>query len=99
MNKIWVFMLLSSILVGIGNGKSPEMLNTIIESTKTATDNSLGIIGMICFWAGIMKVAEETGVIKKLSKLVNPILKVLFPKLKDDNESKYLIIFICVPSY
>lgn len=91
MNGIWVFMIIFSIIIGLANGKSPEMVNSIIESTKSATENSVGIIGMICFWAGIMKIAEETGIIKKLSKLVNPILKFLFPKLKDDSEAKAFI--------
>lgn len=91
MNSIWVFMILISILIGLANGKSPEMVNTIIEATKSATENSMNIIGMICFWAGIMKVAEETGVIMKLSKLVNPLLKFLFPKLKEDSEAKGFI--------
>ncbi|MBQ9314710.1 MAG: nucleoside recognition protein [Clostridia bacterium] len=91
MNNIWVFMIIISIIVGLANGKAPDMVNSIIESTKLATENSTSIIGMICFWAGIMKIAEETGVIKKLSKLVNPILKVLFPKLKDEGEAKGFI--------
>lgn len=91
MNRVWVFMIIISILIGIVNGKAPEMVNTIIESTKTATENSMNIIGMICFWAGIMKIAEETGVIKKLAKLVNPILNILFPKLKNSDEAKGFI--------
>lgn len=88
MNKIWVFMIIFSIIIGIANGKSPEMVNAIIESAKTATENSINIIGMICFWAGIMKIAEDTGIIVKLSKLVNPILKILFPNLKNNGKAK-----------
>ena len=38
-----------------------------------------------------MKIAEETGIIKKLAKCVSPLLKVLFPKLKDDGEAKGFI--------
>ena len=91
MNGIWIFMIIISIIIGLANGKSPEMVNSIIESTKSATENSIGIIGMICFWAGIMKIAEETGIITKLSKLVNPLLKFLFPKLKDSSEAKGFI--------
>lgn len=91
MNVIWVFIMIISIIIGIASGKAPDMVNSIIESTKSATENSLNIIGMICFWSGIMKVAEETGMIKKISKLVNPILKILFPKLKKNEEAKGFI--------
>lgn len=91
MNIIWVSIMIISIIIGIASGKAPDMVNSIIESTKSATENSLNIIGMICFWSGIMKVAEETGMIKKISKLVSPILKFLFPKLKNNEEAKGFI--------
>ena len=91
MNSIWVFMILISIIIGLANGKAPEMVTAIIDSTKSATENSMNIIGMICFWAGLMKVAEETGIITKLSQFVNPLLKFLFPKLKENSEAKGFI--------
>lgn len=91
MNVIWVFMIIASIIIGIATGKAPDIVSAIIDSTKSATENSLNIIGMICFWAGIMKVADETGIIKKLSKLVTPILKLLFPGLNKNSEAKGFI--------
>ena len=44
MNKIWIFIIVVSIIIGIANGKAPEMVNSIIESTKSATENSMNII-------------------------------------------------------
>lgn len=88
MNKIWVFMIVVSIVIGIFKGLAPEMVNSIFDSTKSATENSLSIIGMICLWSGIMKVAEKCGVVKKLSKVISPLLNVLFPKLKKDSEAR-----------
>lgn len=91
MNKVWIFMIVVSIAIGIFKGSAAEMVNTIFESTKTATENSINIIGMICLWSGIMKIAEECGIVNKLSKLVNPILNILFPKLKKDDEARGFI--------
>ena len=88
MNKIWVFMIVVSIVIGIFKGLAPEMVNSIFDSTKSATENSLSIIGMICLWSGIMKVAEKCGVVKKLSKVISPLLNVLFPRLKKDSEAR-----------
>ena len=82
MNKVWGFMIIISIIIGIFRGMAPEMVNAIFESTKTATENSINIIGMICLWSGIMKVAESCGLVRKLSKFVEPIIKILFPKLR-----------------
>ena len=86
MNKIWGFMIIISIMIGMFQGMAPEMVNSIFDSTKNATENSLNIIGMICLWSGIMRIAEECGVVKKLSKIVTPILNILFPKLEKNSE-------------
>ena len=45
MNSIWMTMMIVSILVGIANGKVSEMVNSIVETTKLATENSFNIIG------------------------------------------------------
>ncbi len=83
--------MISSIIIGIANGKTAEIVNCIFDSAKSATENSINIIGMICFWAGIMKVAEECGIVKKLSKIVAPFLKLLFPRLKSNGEAEGFI--------
>ena len=88
MNKIWVFMIMISILIGIFRGVVPEMVNSIFDSTKIATENTINIIGMICFWSGIMNIAEECGTVSKLSKFVNPILKILFPKMDKNSDAR-----------
>ncbi len=88
MNKIWMFMIIISIAIGISKGMASEMVNTIFDSTKTATENSISVIGMICLWSGIMKIAEECNVVSKMSKLVKPIIKFLYPKLKKSPEAE-----------
>ena len=88
MNKIWTTMILISIAIGIIKGMASDMVNVIFDSAKTATENSLNIIGMICLWSGIMKVAEECNVVGKLSKCINPIINLLYPKLKNSKEAK-----------
>ena len=84
-------MIIISIAIGILKGSATEMVNAIFDSTKTATENSINIIGMICLWSGIMKVAESCGIVNKLSKIVNPFLKILFPKLRKDDEARGFI--------
>lgn len=91
MNKVWIFMILISIIIGTFKGLASEMVNAIFTSTKTATENSINIIGMICLWSGLMKIAEECGLVKKLSKIVSPFLNFLFPKLKKGDEARGFI--------
>lgn len=91
MNKVWIFMLLISIAIGICRGLAPEMVESIFDSTKSATENCFNIVGMLCLWSGIMKIAEECGLVKKLSKFVSPILNILFPKLDKNSEARGFI--------
>lgn len=91
MNKVWIFMILISIIVGTIKGLAPEMVETIFDSTKSATENCINIVGMLALWSGIMKIAEECGLVKKLSKFVSPILSILFPKLDKNSEARGFI--------
>ncbi len=84
-------MLLISIIIGICRGLAPEMVESIFESAKSATENCFNIVGMLCLWSGIMKIAEECGLVKKLSKFVSPILNILFPKLDKNSEARGFI--------
>ena len=87
MNKVWIYMMIISIAIGIYKGMAAEMVDAIFEATGTATENCINILGMICLWSGIMKVAEKCGVVEKLSKLVTPFLRLLFPKLEKGSEA------------
>lgn len=91
MNKVWIFMILISIVIGMIKGIAPDMVNAIFDSAKSATENCFNIVGMICLWSGIMKIAEECGIVKKLSRIVEPILNLIFPKLKKDSKARGLI--------
>jgi spore maturation protein A len=81
-------MIIISVIIGMSQGLASEMVNSIFDATKSATENCINIIGMICLWSGIMRVAEECGIVSKLSKVVSPILNILFPKLKKDSEAR-----------
>ncbi len=61
------------------NGKMAELSNAAIEGGNKAISLTLSLLGMMCLWSGIMKVAEQTGVLKHLSNLLSPILKLIFP--------------------
>lgn len=91
MNKIWISMICISVLLGLYKGIAPEMVEAIFDSTKSATENIINIVGMICLWSGLMNIAEKCGIVKKLSKVVSPFLNIIFPSLKKDSEARGFI--------
>lgn len=87
LNIIWPLFLITSFIYAIFNGRVYEVNNSIFESTKLAVELSISLLGTICFWNGIMQVASKTRIIKHLSKILKPILKKIFPDIKEKDEA------------
>lgn len=86
LNKIWPAFLIISFVYAIFAGKLPEVNNSIFESTSSAIQLFLTLVGMMCLWCGIIKVAMETSLVDKLIKLLKPLLRKLFPEIDEKDE-------------
>ena len=87
LNKIWPLFLIFSFLYAIFTGKLPETNNSIFESTTNAINLCITLLGTMCLWCGIIKIAMNTSLINKLLKIFKPILKKLFPDVKEEDEA------------
>ena len=87
LNIIWPLFLMTSFIYAIFNGRVYEVNNSIFESTKLAVDLSISLLGTICLWNGIMQVASKTRIIDHLSKILKPIMKKIFPDIKENDEA------------
>lgn len=76
---IIAFMFIIGIISGIINGRSANITEAILKSPEDTIKLVLLIGGSICFWNGIMKIAEKSGILKFLARIFKPILKPLFP--------------------
>lgn len=81
MNYIFVFLILISIITAIYTGKIEEVTNELLNSCQRAVQVSIGLIGIMAFWLGIAKIAQKSGLINLISKLISPILKLIFNEL------------------
>ena len=87
MNFIWFFIIFISIIVGAINGKLGEVVNAILTGAQTSIDIVLSIMGIMAFWLGIMKIAEKSGIVELISKILKPVAKWLFPELPENNKA------------
>lgn len=87
MNKVWPWIMLISLCVGIINGRVQEMTSCIFDSSKQVIETAMTIFGIISLWSGLMKIAEKTGVIEKAKVIVYPFIKILFPELKRESNA------------
>ena len=79
MNILWAIMLISGLILGMLNGQSGILLDSMITGCGEAVTLCLGLCGAYMLWMGFMEVAKDRGVIDKLAKLINPAMKKLFP--------------------
>lgn len=83
LNYIWFGMMAIALTVGAINGTLTDVTQAAIGSAKTAVDIALGLIGIMALWLGIMKIAEEGGLIKILARAIRPLARFLFPEVPD----------------
>ncbi len=72
--------------------KMKELTSSALNFANTAVEIVLGLIGIMALWLGIMKIAEESGLIKHLSLLAKPVMKYLFPTVPADHPAIGAII-------
>lgn len=88
LNIIWPIFIIISYIYAICVGKVSEINNSIFESCKSAVDLSITFLGTMCLWTGIMQIAKKTTLITKLTNLLKPIMRILFPNI-DKNDPAY----------
>lgn len=84
-NIIWAGLLIVGFLVGALTGNIDAVTNAAIESGKGAVELAMGLIGVMALWLGIMKIAEDSGLIRGISRLLRPIMVLLFPDIPPEH--------------
>src|SRR3954447_23580817 len=80
-NYIWVFMTIVGFVFALINGTMTEVNKAIFDGAKDAVTLCIGLISILVFWLGMMRIAEEAGLLKAMAKLFKPIVKPLFPEV------------------
>ena len=80
-NYIWVGMLLIGFLFAIVNGTIDEVNAALFKAAADAVTICFGLMSVLVFWLGLMKIAEDSGLLEKLAKLFLPIVTRLFPDI------------------
>ena len=98
-NTIWLFMFLIAILSALLQfllGHNIEIfshiVNAIFSNAKVAVEISLGLIGIMAFWLGILKIIEETGIAQKISAKLSPLFKVIMKDIPENSPAISTIV-------
>lgn len=91
-NVIWLIMIVTGILVAAWNGKVEIVTSAALESARSAVNVSLGLIAIMTFWLGIMRLAKKAGLIRILARVVKPLTSFLFPSVPKNHPAIGAII-------
>jgi spore maturation protein A len=92
LNYIWFGLMAIALVVGAYTGKMEAVSKAAIESTKTAVDTAIGLIGLMTLWLGIMKIAEASGLVSLLGRALRPVLRWLFPEVPREHPANGAIV-------
>ncbi|SDM78548.1 spore maturation protein A [Fictibacillus solisalsi] len=82
-NYIWVGMMVTGFIVAIFSGNVDKVNAAVFKSAQEAVTISLGMISILVFWLGLMKIAEKGGLLEFLALLFRPLVKWLFPDVPE----------------
>ena len=91
-NFIWCGMIVIGIVVGVLTGNIEAVSTAAIEWAETAVELSLGLIGVMALWLGLMKIAEEARIVRGMGLLMKPIMVRLFPEVPADHPAMGSIV-------
>lgn len=91
-NYVWLGMIVFGIIVAAVNGNIEVITKAALEGANNAVKISISLIAIITFWLGIMKLAEEAGLVRALAWLVRPVLRFLFPSVPKDHPAMGAIV-------
>jgi spore maturation protein A len=85
LNYIWFALMAIALVVAVFNGTAADVTSGAVNSAKTAVEIALGLVGIMTLWLGIMRVAEQAGLITLLSRALRPVSRLLFPEIPPEH--------------
>ena len=85
LNGIFVVVALASILAAAISGEMRALTDAVVSSARGAVDLAIGLVGVMAFFLGLMRVASDAGLMARLARLVSPVMRLLFPGLPADS--------------
>ena len=85
LNYIWAGMILLGVIYGVCTGQMSALTEGALDSAGEAVSLCITMAGVMALWMGLMEIAQESGMITKMTKGIRPFLKFMFPRLPEDH--------------
>ncbi|WP_068775358.1 nucleoside recognition domain-containing protein [Paenibacillus sp. FJAT-26967] len=84
-NWIWLFFIVTGFIVSAVQGNVETVTQAAFDGAKSGVTVCFGLISVLVFWLGIMRIAEDAGLLSKLAFLLRPVVRFLFPGIPKDH--------------
>lgn len=91
-NKVWLGFIVSGMLVAVWAGRMENMTQVILDAAGRGVNLTLGLVAILTFWLGIMKIIERSGLMRLLVRALRPLAKFLFPSVPLDHPAMSSIL-------
>lgn len=91
LNYLWGLMILVGIIYAAFTGNLPAITDAALDSAKEAVTLCITMTGVMSFWVGLMRIAENSGIISGISKKLNPFLHFMFPSIPTGHKANEYI--------
>ena len=81
LNGLFIAVALASVLLGAYAGHMQAVADAMLESARSAVNLAIGLIGVMAFFLGLMRVAQDGGLTTTISRFVSPFMRLLFPSI------------------
>lgn len=91
-NYIWFFLIAVSMVVAALTGKVELINDALIDDATEAVTFAISLMGIMATWMGLIKIAEKSGLIRAISRLITPLTSFLFPSVPKDHPAMNSIV-------
>lgn len=91
MDLLWTGMLICGMIYAAFSGNLEVVTETILSSAKEAVQLGIGMAGVLAFWTGLMEIAQDCGLVDRLTRSIRPVIRFLFPDIPDGHRAQEYI--------
>ncbi|MBT6432918.1 MAG: spore maturation protein [Deltaproteobacteria bacterium] len=92
LNAIWVVMIVIAVICGALTGTLDAVTKASIDSAKAAVDLAIGLVGIMAFWLGMMRILHHGGLLRDMASFLKPVMVRLFPDVPPEHPAMSMMI-------
>ena len=85
MNIVWLLLIGAAVVTAVFKGTMTAVSNAVFSSATTAIELAIGLVGGMTLFLGLMRVADDSGLVQALARALRPVFRFLFPSVPRDH--------------